>query len=792
MQLSLPIQVATELSTLPLPPSSIVHISDLVTKEEPRVASDAAKHSNALERFITLITHPLLSSKMDAEALLEECRQRQEDEIVALESIFAEPEDSDAEAQSQRPAEPRVKLIQSKPEPVLEFYLPVTLPRPTRILVETYAHDIDSVSAEASSSRQALPPQWSVETWKSTRAEQAQASSQQSNGRRRGGNGGRQNGHLDATANAFLPGKSASTRSAMTAKPSLSANASVETRAQHAVDALERLSLHQAEHDSSNTISGSAVTTRGKFPRLRSTKQLPPLVHLSPISLRVRLPPNYPAEQPPIIEKLEAPWLTSSPDSQATSLSWILRKLDQQYTELSGMEALYIWATYLCESLWISLLEDNPPGEDPPPFLQCPTTSSEATQASLRFEEHLSMPKAQPLLAAQLVAHSRLCSRTTFDASSFDCAICLETRKGRACTKLTGCGHVFCSECLAGYLSSLVDDGFHRQAKRCPDPECVTLWSKREKDNLVDQEGNLITPAKAKAMQNTANRPKGQPDAGSGDDKAVVGLVTRSELESILGATRLARLDELTVKAKMEADPSVSYCPRSGCQAPVVRLSSDENSGHWERFRECLSCGFAFCAWCSRSWHGPTSCPVSFQSELIRRYLSLAESSPDRALMEQKFGRKTLENLVRRYQEEQQTQQWLSDYTTPCPTCGIAIEKSYGCNHMTCKSCQTHYCYLCGKPISSQNPYQHFNTPGYECYHRLFDGLLGDQAPLHQQQQPGGQHGGDARRAGNGAAAAAAADARPGFALLLDENGIPLQLEPEEQEMDFLAWQQLG
>jgi hypothetical protein len=155
--------------------------------------------------------------------------------------------------------------------------------------------------------------------------------------------------------------------------------------------------------------------------------------------------------------------------------------------------------------------------------------------------------------------------------------------------------------------------------------------------------------------------------------------------------------------------------------------------------------------------------------------------------MEQKFGRKTLETMVRKYEEEQQTQQWLSNYTTPCPTCGIAIEKSYGCNHMTCKSCQTHYCYLCGKAISAQNPYQHFNTPGRECYHRLFDGLLGDQAPqaqdgVQQEQAQGNEQGGGARH-----------DGRMRFALLLDENGIPIHLEPEDEELgnfDFLDWQQ--
>ncbi|SJX62728.1 related to ring finger protein 14 [Sporisorium reilianum f. sp. reilianum] len=712
---------------------------------------------------------------MDAQAILEECRQRQDDEVVALESIFAVPDERSDGQEAQRPSEPRVKLIRNEPEPVLEFYLPVTLPRPTRITVDTYAYEVSGIQAQASSSKHTPSSKEAPKEMTRTSVDQHKKSRHTSNGERRSRN-------LNATASAFRPGKAAVNKPERIAQLNYNQHSANGTTVDTVATALERVSLDNGDNHEVRAQNGTTSTSQSATPRLRSTKQLQPLTQIAPIVLRVRLPPTYPAEKPPIVESLAAPWLPSAPTAQNPPHAWILRKLDEQYRELSGMEVLYIWATYLSESMWVTLLEEQPPVNDAPSFLQSPDAASESNESSLLFEEHLSSPEAQPLLAAQLLAHSRLCSRTTFDASSFDCAICLETRKGRACTRLTGCGHVFCSECLAGYLSSLVDDGFHRQAKRCPDPECVTLWSEREKQNLVDQEGNLIA-TQAKTQRLNAKAPSIQGDAGGEEqDKPVVGLVTRSELSSILGPTRLTRLDALTVKAKVEADPSVSYCPRAGCQAPVVRLSSDENSGHWERFRECLSCGFAFCAWCSRSWHGPTSCPVSFQSELIRRYLSLSPSSPDRALMEQKFGRKTLETMVRKYQEEQQTQQWLSDYTTPCPTCGIAIEKSYGCNHMTCKSCQTHYCYLCGKPISAQNPYHHFNVPGWECYHRLFDGLLGDQAPPQQQPEAAGEEGG---RGGDG-------DARPGFALLLDENGIPLHLEPEDQEMDFLAWQQLG
>lgn len=726
---------------------------------------------------------------MHAEDLLEECRQRQEDEIVALESIFAAQGDGESLGGDARPAEPRVKLMQMQPQPVIEFYLPVTLPRPTRVAVHTYPPNTDGYSEQQSKTLPAghlhakpevKQPEIVTKQPPSNRAQTRQ--------RNRRGPRERTNRYLNAAASPFKPSTTNTPAPDASDNPHRYLSSSTSSLAEDAAAALAKLSLRPAPRHENCAPTPISATPGGEQSLLHSTKQIPALTHLAPITMQVRLPPTYPTQEPPIIEHLTAPWLPSRSDVQDASFSWILGKLDEQYRELVGMEVLYIWATYLSEGLWVTLLEDQASPQTLPAFVQPPNSASEATATSLRFNEHLPSPDALPKLAAQLIAHSRLCNRTNFDAASFDCAICLETRKGRACTRLTGCGHVFCSECLAGYLSSLVDDGLHRQAKRCPDPECVTLWVEREKQNLVDQEGNLITPSKVK--RDSAQAPNGQGDPG-GEECNVVGLVTRSELDSILGATRLARLDELTVKAKMEADPSVSYCPRSGCQAPVVRLSSDENSGHWERFRECLSCGFAFCAWCSRSWHGPTSCPVSFQSELIRRYLSLASSSPDRARMEQKFGRKTIESMVRKYEEEQQTQQWLSDYTTPCPTCGIAIEKSYGCNHMTCKSCQTHYCYLCGKPISAQNPYLHFNTPGYECYQRLFDGLLGDQAPQHQHQNANlDQRGGGEAQHGN--RQRADQQERPGFALLLDQDGIPIHLHPEDDEIDFLAWQQFG
>ena len=38
-----------------------------------------------------------------------------------------------------------------------------------------------------------------------------------------------------------------------------------------------------------------------------------------------------------------------------------------------------------------------------------------------------------------------------------------------------------------------------------------------------------------------------------------------------------------------------------------------------------------------------------------------------------------------------------------CPSCQAVIERTLGCDHMTCSSCRCNFCYVCGK-WSSSNP----------------------------------------------------------------------------------------
>ena len=187
---------------------------------------------------------------------------------------------------------------------------------------------------------------------------------------------------------------------------------------------------------------------------------------------------------------------------------------------------------------------------------------------------------------------------------------------------------------------------------------------------------------------------------------------------------------KLKRKKRLESDCTTIYCPRQWCQGPArSKISSNHNEElesedddeprgpaesqsydpnepknfppPSERLAICEDCSFAFCKVCKASWHGEYyTCFPRLQFELTA--------------------------------EERASEDYMKLHTQPCPTCNARAQKTHGCNHMICFKCDTHFCYLCGAYLERDNPYQHYNSKGKDCYMRLWELEAGDGGDIGQ------------------------------------------------------------
>ncbi|CAE6457200.1 unnamed protein product [Rhizoctonia solani] len=300
------------------------------------------------------------------------------------------------------------------------------------------------------------------------------------------------------------------------------------------------------------------------------------------------------------------------------------------------------------------------------------------------LESTLHLPHPSPkILLSHLLVYQSSAKQAQFSVQAFTCGICLSTQRGANCLQLDCPNtHVFCLECLKEFWGMCVAEGEVTKVA-CPGVECVKA------------------------------REKAKNDAGDvGDD-----IIRR-----VLNEEQVARWKWLRIKHAAEKDPSSVPCPVRMCQAPVPRpkAAAEDESG-WSRLRTCDSCGFAFCVACKRTWHGPVSrCAITRTREFVEAYISLHEGDARRRALEGQYGRKVLERMAQEYKEEKENEVWIKERTTACPRCETRVEKSEGCNHMTCARCAVHFCFRCGTKLRAESPYAHFSQPG-SCYGKLFD-----------------------------------------------------------------------
>lgn len=352
-----------------------------------------------------------------------------------------------------------------------------------------------------------------------------------------------------------------------------------------------------------------------------------------------------------------------------------------------------------------------------PPWLPSDTCDKLAGEAQLLWEEYgkyqmlfayvnylaeaaitafdlseLTLPSG---LRGALLAYSTQTKQELFNDETFNCEVCLEPKKGSACYRMQRCNHVFCVACLQDYYNNCIQEGDVDNVK-CMSVECTqsARGSVKKKERLVSPKELLQIPITPAAVE---------------------------------------RYAKIKRKKKIEADPTISHCPRQWCQgamrtakypkitnvhemddsdseddepiaAPVEAQDEDGvekrkvGLAGMDRLAVCEDCTLAFCQVCLASWHGD-------------------------------FVRCEPRDSTQLTEEDQASLNFIMKNCSPCPTCSVPCQKSYGCNHMTCFQCKTHFCYLCGAWLRPEQPYEHFNNPKNKlCFQRLMDMLEGDMA----------------------------------------------------------------
>lgn len=420
-----------------------------------------------------------------------------------------------------------------------------------------------------------------------------------------------------------------------------------------------------------------------------------PITHLPPITLRFHMPKTYPDQNPPQFA-LQASWLTHA------QLGLLRFKVDALFRDYIGDVALFAVADAVSSHglEWLRLLggdrQDNheylldlrvPP---PPPPTANPNNNP-LSATSISTAQHIAN-------VDEILTYDRQRTLELFQCSTVTCGICFDARKGDSCVLFPRCAHAYCRECIKWYFEMLVREGEVRSVA-CPDEDC--------KRGIKDALHHAVT-------------------------------IDKDLLAEIISEESMDRYLMLMRKQALEGRTDVRACPRVLCQQPVIKEPDDE------KLCICSNCGYAFCFFCMKTWHGnQTGCSMERMKEIVDEYKNADPEQKRR--MELQYGKKTLDKVIKQMEEAVLNAEWLQNNSQRCPSCSAPVSRSEGCAHMTCRVCQTHFCFLCGQWLDAKQPYAHYSNVLSPCFGSLFQGVDVNNFPAEflQFDHDGDNHDGN-------------------------------------------------
>nr|XP_023024193.1 ankyrin repeat and IBR domain-containing protein 1-like [Leptinotarsa decemlineata] len=227
------------------------------------------------------------------------------------------------------------------------------------------------------------------------------------------------------------------------------------------------------------------------------------------------------------------------------------------------------------------------------------------------------------------------------DDTEILCEICLFTASQWDQPVNMSCKHIFCKSCWQSYLTTKIQDGDAHHIL-CPAYQCHILVP-------VELIEKMVTPEMAR------------------------------------------RYLQFDIKAFVESNKSIKWCPIAGC-GRAVRLPEAEqtiadgvggrnvNKKTLPVTSHAVDCGNAhfFCWECLGEAHAPCGCK-QWQEWQIK----INEVKPEE-LKASCSGTEDAANCL-----------WLVTNSKPCPNCKSPIQKNEGCNHMKCSKCKFDFCWVC-------------------------------------------------------------------------------------------------
>ena len=148
--------------------------------------------------------------------------------------------------------------------------------------------------------------------------------------------------------------------------------------------------------------------------------------------------------------------------------------------------------------------------------------------------------------------------------------------------------------------------------------------------------------------------------------------LSTKEVLTLLAPPLHPKFDRFRTNAEIALDPNARWCPTPNCES--VMLGGE---GRGTRLK-CSKCGGLVCFECNERWHEGRTCEQAASS-----VMAAYKASHD---------------------------------VKACPQCQATIERSEGCNHMTCTRCKYQFCWLCSRKYGKHHfaPWNLRGCPGLQ------------------------------------------------------------------------------